>query len=129
MVGTVTRIQSVSLSLDKPVENDVALGEDTPQDFLSTMFTVTGSLEMLYESDTFRDDMLGSNISKDIVITMQKDASNKAVITLRNCFIESVEPDYSNDSIVKLTVDFRALYDMSNSESMNVVLTNSQASY
>ena len=129
--GTATKVQSASLSFEKPVENVINLGDDTPQDFLSTMFTVTGELEMLYESDSFREDMLSSDISKDIVLTFQKDASNKMVITLRNCFIQSVDPDYSNDSIVKISVEFMALYDMSNSnsESMNVVLTNSQASY
>lgn len=126
--GTAVKIRSASLSFGKPVEQDIVLGVDTPDDFLTTMSTFGGSLSFYVDTAVFRTEMLG-NTKKDTEITVAISSTKSLKFTIKNCHIDSYSPDYSINSIVEATVDFTGTYDIASGYTVRAELKNQVASH
>lgn len=130
-----TDIQSMTLDIEKNVEQDNVLGQDSPRDFLNTQFSVTGSLEIIFNDETFKTEMLNDTYKAFRMkfvndgVTIGSSANPEMQIDLDRVKITDFTRNYENDSIVNASVEFTATYDLSNSSMISVDLINTVTSY
>lgn len=128
-------IRSVRLSINKNVEDDRKLGSLDAVDILNKQFAIDGSLELVFDANTFKTEMLADTAkamrirltNTDVVIG---DTLNpQLTIDLANVKFSNFERNYENDGIVTASVDFKAFYSIAESEMIAAELINEQASY
>ena len=125
---TPVKIRSASLTMEKPVEQDIVLGTDTPDDFITTMAMFTGSLSFFLEDDTFRTEML-NNMKRDIEINVDISSVKSLQFLIKNCHIDGYDPDYSINSIVPATVEFTGNYNIQEGYTVQATLNNQVSSH
>lgn len=125
--GTPKPVTSFSLQVDKNTVKDLTLGEDTPQDFLATMFTVTGSLDILIEDESFKEQML-ANMKRGMAFKAIGDSPSKdsIVVSMDRVQIMDYTKNYEKDGITSATISYKALYDVSNAKMIEVLLRNTK---
>ena len=126
--GTAVSVRSGSVNFEKSAEADINVGRDTPSDYLTTMFSVSGNLSFYLDDDTFKEEMLDSE-KKDIVLTIMLSADKSLSLVLKNCSVDAFTPDYSAGSVVEVSVDFAVTYDVTAGYTVQATLKNAQSAY
>jgi len=132
---TAIAVKTLSLDINKNIEDKDLLGLDGPSDFLNKQLVIEGSLEMIFENTTVRDYALNGT-QKSMIITMVNSdvtiatsANPKLVIKLAKVkFGEPVESGDNND-FAKVVVKFKAFYSTADSKSIEAILSNLTTSY
>lgn len=133
--ATAVNVKSVKLSINKNIEDDRKLGSLDPADILNKQFAVEGSVELVFNDNTLKTEML-ADTAKAIRIRLTNTdvligstSRPQITIDLAKVKFSKFEKQYENDGIVTATVDFKAFYSLSDAKMITVELINAQASY
>ncbi len=128
-------IRSVNIKIDKNVEDDRALGSVAPVDILNKQIAIEGELEIVFNDETFKTDML-ADTAKAMRIEMNNTdvligatSTPKLTIDLHSVKYSNFKRNYSNGDIVTASVQFKAFYKIADSKMVTVTLINAQSSY
>lgn len=133
--GTEVNIRSIRLSINKNVEDDRKLGSLDPVDILNKQFSVDGSMELVFDSNTFKTQMLADTplaIRVQLVnsdVTIGSTLNPTLTIDMAKVKFSSFEKTYESNDIVMATVNFKAHYSTTESELITIDLQNETASY
>lgn len=128
-------IRSVQLSINKNVEDDRVIGSTDPSDILNKQFSVEGSVELVFDDETFKTQMLADTAQAMRIrltnsdVTIGSTLNPQITIDLAKVKFSNFQRGYGNDDIVTATVDFKALYKVSESGMISVEVINEQSSY
>lgn len=130
-------IKFLTLRINKNIMLNNILGTVWPDDIINTVFEIDGSFELDLNDQTWRNYMLNANylalriqlINTDVTIGTGT-ANPTFTLDLSRVHFEEWEAIRPNDDIVTQKVNFRALYDLTNTNIINAcTLTNEIASY
>jgi hypothetical protein len=128
-------IRSVKLSIKANAEDDIKLGSIAPADILNKQFSCEGTIELVYNDETFKTDMLADTAKamrirlSNTDVTIGSSLNPQITIDLAKVKFSNFSRNYSNDDIVVATVDFKAFYSMTDSKMVTVELVNTTTSY
>lgn len=129
-------VKSLNLTIEKNVEPDECLGDTEPQDFLNKTFTITGSVTLNYDSQTYEDYALDGTQKAMRINLVNTDATIGAasnpelLLDFEKVAFKEVSFSRGLDEIVTQTLTFKVLYKASASKAISsCVLTNATASY
>jgi hypothetical protein len=128
-------VKNVEIKFEKNLESDDVLGSYEPNDYLNKQFAVSGSIELLYDATTYKALALAGtqkamriNI-QDTTVTIGASSNPTIKIDLAKVKLTEWAKSSELDGIVKETLTFKALYSLSDSSMVSVVLTNAVAGY
>lgn len=132
---TSVNVKSVKLKVDKGTEDERRLGSEDQVDILNREFKVEGSLELVFNDNTFKTEMLADTAkavrlrltNNNVVIGTN--LNPQITIDLAKAKFSKFEKNYGNGDIVTAAVDFKAFYSVADSKLITVELINTQASY
>jgi hypothetical protein len=131
--GTDFCVKSVSLTVEKELEPDDCLGSSSPADILNKVVRINGSLELLYEANTYKDLALaGANKAMRIKITSPDTIGAGTTPYSLQFDLAKVSFDWSKetgDDLSRQTLEFKALYSLTDGKMIDVELVNATASY
>jgi len=133
--GTEFNVRSVKLTIAKNVEDDRKLGSLDPVDILNKQLAIEGTMEMVFDANTFKTLMLADTAKAlriqiaNTDVTIGSSLNPKITIDLAKVKFSEFVKNYSNNDIVVATVQFKAFYSTTESEMITVELVNEQASY
>lgn len=133
--GTAVSVRAVNLTISKNIEDDRKLGSLDPVDILNKQLSIEGSMELVFDANTFKTEMLADTakaIRLELTnsdVTIGTTLKPKITIDLAKVKFSQFERNYANDEIVTATVSFKAFYSTTESEMITVDLVNEQASY
>lgn len=134
--ATKLTLSRASLNITKNTELYNVVGTVQPSDINNKTFTITGELEISFDDMTYRDYMMNGDYKAlrfDLVndsVTIGATSNPSFRLDLSKVDFESWSPDYSLDEIVKQTITFTALYDMTNGNLINdCYVTNETTDY
>ncbi len=127
-------VEVLNLSINQNVEPNYVLGSEDPDDFYNKQMTIEGDLQIIWDSETYRDYIVDGDdkaLQVDLVHTdVIGSASNPQVrIRLAKCNFVELTRDLGQNEIVKQTLSFKAHYSSSDSEMIDVLVVNTTASY
>lgn len=127
-VGT---IRTISLSVEKNVEDYQGLGSVNPVDFVNKDFMVSGSFEIAFENDTYKDYTLLNQLK---AMSLKMTNAEATVGATTNPSLEFIldEVDFgdfaineANENVAILTANFVGHYNTANSRMIRAILINS----
>jgi hypothetical protein len=128
-------IRSISIKIDKNAEDDRVIGSLDAADILNKQLAVEGSIELVFNDNTFKTDML-ADTAKALRIRLTNNnviigstLHPQLTIDLAKVKFSKFERKYANDDIVTATVDFKAFYSVGDASMIGAELINEQASY
>ncbi|HEX5429856.1 MAG TPA: phage tail tube protein [Patescibacteria group bacterium] len=135
--ATALSVKNLKLTIAKNAKQNNILGTVWPDDILNTYFEISGQITLDLDDQTFRQYMLDGSYKALRVDLLNSDAligtSSRPQLTLdlSRVEFESWEPSRSgNDDIVTQSIQFSALYDITNGNIVNsCTLINAQSSY
>lgn len=130
----VTLVKNISFEIKKNLYLEYVVGTVTPIDILNQAMEVTGSLTLVYDSNTFKDIQ-----NQELAKAFRFDFTNPAVIGVsanprlkfdfNKVKLTNYEVTRSPNDIVEQSFDFEAFYKVSEAEQVTALLVNTQASY
>lgn len=132
---TSVNVRSVSITVEKNVEDDDAIGSAEPVDILNTQMSIEGEVELVFDSETFKTEMLADTAKamrielENTGVTIGASTNPKLTIDLHKVKFSEFSRDFSNDDIVTASVSFKAFYNTTDSKMVTATLTNTVASY
>lgn len=132
---TTVNVRSVKLSINKNVEDDRKLGSLDQADILNRQFAVEGSIELVFDANTFKTEMLADTAKALRIrltnsdITIGSSLNPQITIDLAKVKFSEFTKNYENNEIVMATVSFKAFYSASDAKMITVELVNEQSSY
>lgn len=133
--GTAVNVRSVKLTVSKNIEDDRRLGSVDQVDILNKQFAVEGTMELVFDANTFKTQMLADTALAvrlqltNSDVTIGSSLNPQIIIDMAKVKFSSFEKSYENNEIVTATVNFKAFYSATESEMITVELQNEQASY
>jgi len=129
------QVVSASLQITKEVDHDDILGLAYPNDFLNKHFMVEGTIELRYNATTYKDLALAGTqkamriqaINTDV--TIGSAAHPELRIDLAKVKLTEWSKSGGNNDIITETLKIKGLYDASETQMIEILLTNTQASY
>ncbi|MCR2833477.1 phage tail tube protein [Parerythrobacter lacustris] len=128
-------VRSVKLSFNKNIEDDRKLGSLDQADILNKQFSVEGSVELVFNDNTFKTDMLADTAKAmrlrltNSDVTIGSSLNPQLTIDLAKAKFSKFERSYGNDDIVTATTDFKGFYSVADTEMVSAELINTQSSY
>lgn len=133
--GTEVNIKSFQLNISKNVENDMKIGSTSPADILNKQFSVEGTVELVFNAETFKTQMLADTAQairielENSDVTIGSTLSPKLTFDLYKVKWGSFSRNYGNNEVVTATANFKAFYSTTDSAMIKAILVNEQASY
>lgn len=132
---TEVKVKSFSINADKAVEEDMSLGDSTPQDYLTKMFSFEGEMELLFDAETFKTQQL-ANTKIALRLEVENDTDDlgsgnypRLRFDFAKVHISDFSRNYGNGDLISASVSFKGLYSTSDSKMVEAELINAQASY
>jgi hypothetical protein len=128
-------IRSVKLTIQKNAEDDRKLGSTDPTDILNKQFSVEGTVELVFDDNTFKTQMLADTAQAMRIrlantdVTIGSSLNPQLTIDLAKVKFSNFERVYENDGIVTARVDFKGFYSLSDTSMITAELINEQSSY
>jgi hypothetical protein len=128
-------VKNVEIKFDKNLESDDVLGSYEPADFLNKQFSVSGSMELIFDATTYKTLALAGTLKcvriniQDTTVTIGASSNPTLKIDLAKVKLTEWAKSSDLNGIVKETLTFKALYSSSDSSLVSVVLTNAIAGY
>ena len=129
--ATATPLERVKITIQKNLEDYQAFGDTDISSIHNKQFTVVGDLTALFNSTTLKDYVVNST-KKAMRVEFVSSASigsgsnPRLRIDLASCAFESWERDSDNDALVRQTLGFECEFSVDDSETMHVLLQNTQ---
>lgn len=132
---TSATVRTARLTIEKNIEDDRRLGSLDQVDILNKQFQVEGEMELVFDAQTFKTEMLADTqkalrirlTNTDVTIGLT--LNPRLTIDLAKVKFTSFEKNYANDEIVTATVNFKAFYNTSETSMIEIELKNEHASY
>lgn len=129
-------LQAFQLTITKNVTPVFGLGSDEPVSVRNGQLDITGSLTAIQNDETWRA-LYAANTKKVMQITIENTGVTigsgsghpKIVITINNADFNPYKDESSLGDLIKETVNFNGMYDLTNAKSVEVTLYNTQATY
>lgn len=128
-------VRSVKLTINKNVEDDRKLGSLDADDILNKQLSVEGTVELVFDDNTFKTEMLADTAKAmrlrltNSDVTIGSSLNPQLTIDLAKVKFSNFERGYENDGIVTATVDFKGFYSLTDTSLITAELINTQASY
>ncbi len=128
-------IKSFSISIEKNLEDDQVLGSLDPSDILNKQFAIEGTVELLYNDQTFIDDLLADTKQamrleiKNTDITIGSAENPTLTFDFAKVSFSEVTKPFTNNDLTVQTFSFKAHYDLTTTKMLDVILTNETTSY
>jgi len=129
-----TRVASISI--DKGVITDQCLGSQDYNDILNGQIQISGSLELVFNTDQYRQWMMSDAKKamrlevKDSGTTIGTVNANPSItIDLYNVKIQATPVSYEQSELATVTVDFNAYYSVVDAEIAKATIINTKANY
>ena len=129
-------LKEMELTISKNVVRDHALSTVQAIDINNQKFQITGTLTLDLQDNTYRDYVLDGDykaLRLDIVnsdVTIGSAGNPSFRIDLSRVAFDTWEPERPNDDIATQTINFKALYDITNGDIIHdCYLTNTTADY
>lgn len=129
-------IQSLTLSIERNVVRENALGTVQPVDILARNFRITGKIKLTYEDRTYRDYMLNGTKKAVSIILNRSDVTIGATTPQFQLDLPIVDfydwtPSQDLEAVASQEIGFEALYDVTNTKLIgtNAFVVNETASY
>jgi len=133
--GTTISLRAVKLTFEKNIEEDNAIGSVAPVDILNKQFSAEGELEIVFNDETFKTQMLADTAqalriqlnNTDVLIG----SATTPILTIdfHSVKYSDFKRNYSNGDVTTATVKFKAFYKLADSKMITCTLANAQASY
>lgn len=128
-------IRQCKVVFDNDLEEDNALGTIGPVDILNKRFSVEGELEIIFNDETFKTDLLADTAkalrlelnNSDVLIGST--STPKLTIDLHSVKYSEFKRNYGNGDVVTASVKFKGFYKLADSKMITVKLINAQSSY
>lgn len=134
--ASATVIKSLSLKIEKNVEDDDVLGSTTPADFLNRQLTISGTLEAIWQNESdFKTAFLAGTAKAmrlDLTntdVTIGNAANPRVLIDLNKVIFTELSRAMGINDVVKQTLAFKAHYSTTDSKMIQATVTNAVASY
>lgn len=133
--GTEFNIKSFQLSISKNVEDDMRIGSSEAVDILNKQLSVEGTIEFVFNAETFKTEMLADTAQAIRIqlantdVTIGTSLNPKLVVDLYKVKWGEFTRNYDNNEIVTATASFKGFYSLTDSAMIRAVLTNAQSSY
>lgn len=111
--ATPISLKGLELSIEKNTAYDNVMGTVEPEDILNQQLSVSGSLNLNLEDDTYRDFMLNGTY-RAMEIKLNRSANSSLTLQFPRVDFSEWEPDYTLNEIVKQSINFKANYDAAN---------------
>lgn len=123
-------LRALTLTVEKNIADWDDMGTAVAADILNKQFSVTGSITLGFNDRTYRNYML-LNTYRACEITLTQGTNNVLTIQMPRLSFRGWEPNRSLDDIATEAIEFKAMYDLTNSlaQISTLTLTNQQASY
>ncbi len=132
--GTDVNARSVSVVLNQNIERNDILGQDSPDDFITTNFGGTIDITKVYEDDTFKDMFTGGS-KKAFRVTMEDTAATlgtgtnpKIEFDLNQVSVTDWSKNYDVDGIVTETFTLELNFKLDDSKMIEGTIIN-ESSY
>lgn len=128
-------IRSVRLSIEKNAEDDRKLGSLDQADILNKEMAVEGSIELVFNDNTFKTQMLADTAQALRIrltnsdVTIGTTLNPQLTVDLAKVKFSKFERMYANGDTVTAAVDFKGFYSLSDTSMITAELINTQASY
>jgi hypothetical protein len=128
--ATSLNLKSFELNITKNIEDFQDLGTATPSDILNKQLQVEGSFEIGFNDDTYRQYVM-TPTNKAIDLSLTFGTNNSLQIQMPKIRFANWEPNKGINDIASEKIEFKALYDVTNSLQpiSTLVLKNQVASY
>jgi hypothetical protein len=130
------KIQSLSLSIDQNIDDDMVLGSEGVNDFLSKGITITGQLQARWDSEAAFKQFALAGTAKALRIDLQNSdvtigssAHPGLTIDLAKVVFEAPARKFTLGDIVVQTLNFKAHYSVGDSKMITAKAVNLQSSY
>jgi len=128
-------VRQLTLNINKNLVMDHVLSTVQPEDIFNTKFEVTGQMELVMNDETYKNYMLDGTYRAmriDIVNTdVTIGTTNPAIrLDLSRVAFDTWEATKPNDDLITETINFRAMYDITNGDIINdCYIVNEVSSY
>lgn len=128
-------LQSITLSLSKEVKDIECLSKLDPIDYINTAFSIEGSMELLFENNSYKESFLNGNakalrlFAEDSKNPINATHKNTLQIDLSKVQFTDWTPSFTVDEITKQSVKFKGHYDLKTKKAIEIKLKNTQRSY
>ena len=128
-------IRSINLKIEKNVEDDSALGTTAPVDILNKQFAIEGELEIVFDDETMKTEMLADTAQalrlelENTDVLIGSSSTPKLTVDLHYVKFKNFKRNYGNGDIVTASVQFKAFYKPADSKMVTITLINGQSSY
>jgi hypothetical protein len=128
-------VTAFNMEVKKNAEPLYVLGSNEPHDIVNKQFGVTGSIELYFENETYRDYVFG-NTHRAIRIDMTDTATDlgsshnpQLYFDLNEVVFEEFERSWDANDPLTQTLNFEALFNLTDSAMISARLTNRETSY
>ena len=128
-------VTAFSMEVSKNAEPLYVLGSDEPQDIINKQFGVTGTIELYFENETYRD-FVFANTHKAIRIDMTDTTTDlgtshnpQLYFDLNEVVFEEFERSWDANDPLTQTLNFEALFNLADASMISARLTNTVVSY
>ncbi len=128
-------VRSIQLTITKNVEDDRKLGSLDPADILNKQISVEGTIELVFNANTFKTEMLADTAQamrirlSNTDVTIGSSLNPQITIDLAKVKFGEFSKTYGSNDIVTASVSFKAFYSLGDTSMIAVELINTQASY
>lgn len=136
-LGAASAINVTAINIDfaKNVEALYVVGSDEPEDILNKQFSVSGSIEMFFEAETYRDYVFAGT-KRAMRVTIENDAidlgsGNHPTLELdfASVSFKDFVRGYDSNEFVTATISFNANYSLTDSAMVTAKLINGVSTY
>ena len=133
--GTAIPLTSFNLTISKDVDNYWIIGQTNPGDIFARDVEIKGEMVLRYTDQTYYTERFG-NTPESVLVTIQNtdviigSTSNPTLtFTMPTCYLNEWKVDQSIDGMVQQTIDFEAVYNITQGFAIKSVLTNKHSTY
>lgn len=128
-------VTAFSMEVAKNAEPLYVLGSNEPQDIINKQFGVTGTIELYFENETYRD-FVFANTHKairidmtDTTIDLGTSHNPQLYFDLNEVVFEEFERSWDANDPLTQTLNFEALFNLADASMISARLTNTVVSY
>lgn len=133
--ASAVNITAFSMEIAKNPEAVYALGSNEPEDIINKQFAVTGSVELYFEDETFRDYALDGTKRAMRIQLLDTDTdlgsshNPELYFDFYNVVFDEFSRSWDANDPLKQTLNFEALYSITDSTLLTCRLTNTESGY
>lgn len=129
------KIRKVTFKVMKNAEDDRVLGSPDPQDILNRMFVAEGEIELVYDDQTYVNNLLNNTTQAlridftNANVTIGAVSNPRIRFELAKALLQDVSRKFVKGDVVVQTLKFKGFYSESDSAMLNLTVRNTVASY